>query len=188
MSTDTRRSPIAELLPSAPAGAGATLSHPTDLIKVGARGPGLAGWAATRGINVPEEIYGTLPVGASGLLARVGSGEIILETAPDTDELGVLERALQESADGIAPVSQQTATFELSGPRAPEILAQTCGVNFQRSPPGRIVFTRIAGVSGGVIPLAREGATVFRIWVDYTLAPYLWETLVEIREETLAAG
>ena len=58
-------------------------------------------------------------------------------------------------------------------------MIQTCGVNFLQEPPNRIVYTRVAGASCGIIPTANK----YRIWIDYTLAPYLWETLSEIAHD-----
>jgi sarcosine oxidase gamma subunit len=84
---------------------------------------------------------------------------------------------------GIYRIEQQFCTVELRGPNAPGILAQTCGVNFSAEPAGRIVYTRIAGVSCGVIVLDDQARRTYRVWVDYTLAPYLWETFVQIVRE-----
>jgi hypothetical protein len=50
------------------------------------------------------------------------------------------------------------------------------------------IYTRIAGVSCGIIPFEESGQRLYRIWVDYTLAAYLWETLAEIAVETRNAA
>lgn len=181
----TRRSPIEGLLS---ASSNPVLSHPADLIKVGVKGSGLVRWAGEHGIDLPASLYAASRVGDRGVMARVGTNEIILECAPDAPQFAAVERGLRQPGPDVFRVEQQAATFELSGPSARRILAQTCGVNFPDAGPSRIVFTRIAGVSCGVIPRApggaNGGAEVFRIWVDYTLAPYLWENLVAIAAET----
>lgn len=176
----TRRSPIEGILSASTT---PVLSHPADLIKVGVKGGGLGLWADEHGIVLPSGLYATSPVGDRGMLARVGTNEIILECAPDAPQFAAIERGLGQPGPDVIRVEQQTATFELSGPHARRIMSQTCGVSFPEAEPPRIVFTRIAGVSCGVIPMAHDGGAVFRIWVDYTFAPYLWETLAEIASE-----
>jgi len=186
MTTPTRRSPLAALLsdPTAPGSAqhpASGLSHPADLLKVGVKGAGLTRWAAAHGVVLPAGLYDTLPVGDNGVLVQVGSNELILEAEADAPELATLDRALAAPGPDVMRVEQQTATFELSGPTALSILAQTCGHNLAAAPAGRIVFTRVAGVSCGIIPRHVADETVYRLWVDYTYAPYLWETLTTIR-------
>ena len=71
-----------------------------------------------------------------------------------------------------------------AGPVGPEpCWRRPAACAFAKQPAGRIVFTRIAGVSCGILVLGEGADRFYRLWVDYTLAPYLWETLVEIVRE-----
>jgi sarcosine oxidase gamma subunit len=63
------------------------------------------------------------------------------------------------------------------------ILLQTCGIDMAQESAGRIAYTRVAGVSCGIIPEVSGGERRYRLWCDYTLAPYLWENLVTILRE-----
>jgi sarcosine oxidase gamma subunit len=63
------------------------------------------------------------------------------------------------------------------------MLLQTCGVDMSAEPAGRIVFTRVGGVSCGLIPQGNGAERSYRVWCDYTLAPALWETLCSILAE-----
>ncbi len=70
----------------------------------------------------------------------------------------------------------------LAGSRSTEVFAQTCGINFGEMPQRHVIFTRVAGVSCTVFPDSIRDIEAYRIWVDFSYAEYLWETLVEISE------
>ncbi len=70
----------------------------------------------------------------------------------------------------------------LTGTRAIDALAQTCGINFRDATLRRLILTRVAGVSCGVFPDAIDETPTFRFWIDPSYAVYLWETLLEICE------
>jgi heterotetrameric sarcosine oxidase gamma subunit len=175
---NTRISPLVKLLDTALVPE--VLTHPSDLVKLGVKGPGLDEWARRCDIALPEALYDTLPVGRDGVLARVGSGELILESAADDPLLGRFAEALQAADGEVYRIEQQSVTVVLSGECALGILAQTCGVDFAAESVGRIVYTRVAGAACAVLPREEDGQRAYRLWVDYSLAPYLWETLAEI--------
>lgn len=181
--SDTRVSPLVKLVAEALPGVLSTLVHPRELVKLGVKGPGIAGWAQQRDFRLPPRLYDTLPVGENGVLARVGSGELILECTPDEPLLRQYSAALEQAGTHAYRVEQQSVTLMLLGDAAPGILAQTCGVDFAGEPLDRIVYTRVAGVSCGVLPREEDGQRVYRLWVDYSLAPYLWQTLAGIAAE-----
>ena len=52
------------------------------MVKLGAKGPRLVEWAEQHVLALPARMYDTRPVGADGVLARVGTGELILECRP----------------------------------------------------------------------------------------------------------
>ncbi len=128
--------------------------------------------------------------GAGGVLVRVGGDEVIAESGAGDDALvGRLEKAL--AVDGheaekmmeVYRVEQAGCTFLLGGERVGRVWAQTCGVNVIEEPVDRIFYTRVAGMSCGIIPEMQDGARVYRIWTDYSFGPALWETLAGIGRE-----
>ena len=177
--SETRSSPLEKLAEAAPPGLGLLI----DMVKLGVKGPSLAEWAKEHGIEIPESIYATLSVGQHGVLARVGAGELIVECAADDVLLTRFEAALQANDTGVYRIDQESVTLVLQGDMALGVLAQTCGVDFAAEPVDRMVYTRVAGASCGVLPRDEGGQRVYRLWVDYSLAPYLWQTLAEIAVE-----
>jgi sarcosine oxidase gamma subunit len=137
-------------------------------------------WARTHGIELPLKLYDVQPISEYGVIARVGNDEIILECTPVDNSIAKVERILQQPSAGVYRIEQQTVTIELIGKHAHPILAQTCGVNFSSEPAQRIVYTRVAGASCGVIVRQKDEQRIYRIWVDYSLAVYLWDCFCEI--------
>ena len=181
--TDTRTSPLRTLVAAAAAPVRELLSHPEELVKRGVKGPGVVAWARSHDFPVPDARYAVLPVGATGVLARVGEGELILEC---TSHHALWERwqtALAGEAEGVYDIPQQSVTLELSGPRAPQVLARSCALDLAAEPVDRILYTRIAGVSCAVLPRREGKRPTYRLWVDYSLAAYLWTTLAELIED-----
>ena len=162
------------------------LERPAGTVKLGAKGPRLQAWAARHGIALPVAIYDTLPVGTFGVLARVGSGELILECAADEPLRGQMEAALAAADRDVYRVEQQSLSLVLKGDAALVVLAQTCGMDWAREPTGRIAYTRVAGASCAVLPLADGDRRSYRLWVDCSLASYLWATLAQIAAEVRA--
>ena len=181
--TDTRTSPLRALVAAAPAPGRTLLSHPEELVKRGVKGPGVVAWARRHDLPLPATRYAVLPVGDAGVVARAGEGELILECTPH-DALGERWRAaLADSPAGVYDIPQQSVTVELSGPRAPQVLARSCALNLAAEPANTILYTRIAGVSCAVLPRGEGESRSYRLWVDYSLAPYLWTTLAKLTED-----
>ena len=70
----------------------------------------------------------------------------------------------------------------LKGPRAAEVLAQVCNVNFAALSAARpIVMTLMIGVGVLVLPqVADDDGPVYRIWCDPGFGTYLWTELEEL--------
>ena len=168
--TTTRKSPIAHLVADAPAPVQAALHHPVDMVKLGAKGPRLVGWAAQHALALPAQIYDTRPVGADGVLARVGTGELILECRPIDELWARLNAALEAAEAGVYRVEQQSVTLVVRGDAAEGILAQACAVDLARESAERMVYTQVAGAACGVLPRGEDGQCAYRLWVDYSLA------------------
>ena len=164
--------------------AGATravsVSDLADHRKVGLKGPGVSDWLQERQMACPADVYDVVRVDDGSLAVRVGSDEVILES-PDSGELvETVEVALKARVPGVYRVEQQTSTFRLSGPAAIPVWAQTCGVDVPAEPLDRILYTRVAGISCGIIPEIINGERAYRIWVDYSYAPDFFRTIIEI--------
>ena len=71
------------------------------------------------------------------------------------------------------------ARLRLSGARADSVWRQTCGVDVAAAPTDSLIYTRVAGVSCAILPEERSVGRSYQIWVDYSLAPDLWESLAE---------
>lgn len=192
MSTSIRQSPLHDRLNSAPLPAtdlsaarlGAVgICDLTLLAKLGVKGPGAAAWLSEQGIQVPEEVYASAPLEAGGLVVRLGADEFLIEANALNQSLSALRDRMPHDAPDLAPVVRQDATLLLVGPRATELLLQTCGYEFAKSQDQRLVYTRIAGVSCGVLPQQILGNRGYRIWFDPSYALYLWDALVEIATE-----
>jgi heterotetrameric sarcosine oxidase gamma subunit len=167
---------------------GDILSRPTNLVKLGIKGPKLESWAQLNGIELPAKLYDARRIGSRGLFVRVGGEEIIIECQEDDALRAKLEEIMRNPIADVYRIEQQSTTFELIGKDSNRILAQSCGVDFSREPAGRIIYTRLAAASCGIIPIEENSRRVYRIWIDCSLAPYLWETLIEIIQDNVSAN
>ena len=171
--------PIDQLVKTAPEEISAVMKQPSNLIKLGIKGPDLATWANFHEFELPDSVYDCLPVGNDGILARVGGSELILESTSEDSLRHRFEEALPQ-ASGVYRVEQQSITLVIEGDYALPVLAQTCGVELERAPVSQVLYTRVAGASCAIIPQREIANRCFRLWIDYTLAHYMWETLAEI--------
>ncbi len=185
--TTTRKSPIAHLVADAPAPVQAALHHPIDMVKLGAKGPRLVEWVEQYALALPARIYDTRPVGADGVLARVGAGELILECRPEDKFWARLNAALEAAEAGVYRVEQQSVTLVVQGDAAASILAQACAVDLAGESAERMVYTQVAGAACGVLPHDDNGQRAYRLWVNYSLATYLWEALAAIAADITCA-
>ena len=154
----------------------------SGLTKLGVKGRNAETWLSGQGVDVPATIYESLPLGDGGLIVRLGTDEFLLESGLTDDDNGVaaLSNRLDPTEEHVYRIERQDATFLLVGPRALDVLAQTCGVNFREAAARYLVLMRVAGVSCGVFPASVGETQCYRLWVDYSYAAYLWETLEQI--------
>ena len=145
-------------------------------------GPDVLAWLATKGIECPETMFAVSYTGEDRetVVARVARDAIILQGGVQSREIACLENDLRARAPGVFLGEIQASTFRLSGPKAAVVWSQTCGVALPERPSHEVVYTRVAGVSVAVIPEQGEADRSYRIWVDYSYAPDLWNTFVEI--------
>lgn len=144
----------------------------------GVKGAGAAAWLAEQGFNPPPAANTWSSLGGSDVIARLGRTEFLLEGASAVH----LADAVTHWPDQVYPVPRDDAAFVLSGARLPELLLQTCNINFRaldltQSP---VVLTSMVGVSVLLLPTTREGLPFYRLWCDYSYGNYLWSTLLGI--------
>lgn len=166
----------------------------SGLHKLGLKGPDAETWLNSKGLDVPSDIFASRLLADGGVILRLGADEFFLEDNIANTNLSPLSVRIDSHKGRLVRVERQEATFLLTGCRALDVLAQTCGVNFREVTPQKVVFTRVAGVSCGVypetlsppipagsgVPSVDAKASAYRLWVDPSYAVYLWETLAEI--------
>jgi glycine cleavage system aminomethyltransferase T len=152
----------------------------SGLQKLGVKGPAAETWLTSNGLEVPSDIFASHPLPGGGMIVRFGTREFFLEDGIANAKLRALAAKIDARQDGLVRVEHQEATFVLTGHRCLEALAQTCGINFREALQDKVVFTRVAGVSCGILPESLRGGPAYRLWVDPSYAVYLWETLAEI--------
>lgn len=154
------------------------------LDRFGVKGANAAGWLEEHGVEAPAATNSWTGLPDEGLVARLGRSEFLVEDGPDGSTVEGLKDSPVSGA-GVYPVLRQDAAFALTGRRAREVMAQTCGLDFDSADlEERPVFlTRVAVTSALVLPRIEDGTPVFRIWCSYPYGAYLWEELYKIVEE-----
>lgn len=155
----------------------------SGLARAGVKGPGAADWLAAQGIPVPAAPNSWAPLPGGGLVARLGLSEFLLEDGPAGDT--AVTFAATPTPPRAYPVLRQDAALALRGGALPELLAQTCSVNFRALEAGRrpVVLTTMAGVAVTLIPSEEGGVAGCRVWCDGSYGFYLWRSLLGIAEE-----
>lgn len=155
----------------------------SSLAKLGVKGLEAEDWLSDREVDVPDAVYGSCRLVGDGNIVRVACDEFLLESGVNNDTVQTLAGQLNSASGNVYSVPRQEATFLLIGSRSVDVLAQMCGINFHESPLRKLILTRVAGVNCGIFPDLVQDARAFRLWVDYTYAVYLWESLVRICED-----
>jgi sarcosine oxidase subunit gamma len=156
----------------------ADLSH---LRRTGAKGKGTAKWLSDLGLPIPNKPNSWLALPQTGMIARLGETEFLIESNPQ-----LVERIIQaDRVSNVYPVLRQDAAFALCGAKVNELLLQTCNVDFRvlEANPSQVILTSMAGVSVTVISVKSSSTPSYRIWCDGTYGIYLWETLAAIAGE-----
>ena len=154
----------------------------SGLEKLGVKGSGAAEWLSNADTKVPADIYESTPLTGGGLIVRLGTDEFLLEDEIGATIVGQLSDRLGSGTQQVFRVEHQEATFLVAGARALDVMSQTCGLDLRDPVAGRVVLTRIAGVSAILLPQSIREETGFRLWVDPSYAHYLWHQLATIAE------
>ncbi|HEY9818309.1 MAG TPA: hypothetical protein V6D20_21255 [Candidatus Obscuribacterales bacterium] len=155
------------------------------LTRWGVKGAGAAAWLASQGLPVPQRPNQWCTLPNNGLIARLGTTEFLIEDGWAGAIASQLAQQMMNVPPKVYPVLRQDLAIALTGCAVPELLRQTCSVNFQdldltEQP---VVLTSMIGVSVVVIPGNLDGLPFYRIWCDGTFGVYLWQTLVTIAQD-----
>ena len=151
--------------------------------RIGIKGRGGEPWLLKHGIAVPNKIYGHADLASGdGLILRTGTSELFIEDGISGDVISRLWAEADSALVDVYRFHRQDAAMLLSGERAWEVLAESCGYNF-REPDADLVFSRVAGVSCCILRKDHDGMPLFHIWCDGSFGDYLWEQLHEITRE-----
>ena len=153
------------------------------LPRIGIKGRGGETWLLKHGNTAPNKVFGHAELATGdGLIIRTGTSELFIEDGIGGDVVSTLWAEADSALVDVYRFHRQDAAMLLSGERAWEVLAETCGYNF-REPDADLVFSRVAGVSCCILRQDRDGFPLFRIWCDPSFGSYLWEQLHEITRE-----
>ncbi|MGD9632496.1 MAG: hypothetical protein AB7G28_09005 [Pirellulales bacterium] len=158
------------------------LEHLGVLPRIGLKGPAAAQWLSDRSVEIPPQTFATCRHSDGTLIARLGETEFMLEATEGSDLVARLEPELASLGDGVYSIPRGEVTLVISQNDCRLLFAQTCGVDFRSQPSGKLIYTRVAGVSCSILPVT-DSEPRYRLWVDFGFAPYLWETLSGITKE-----
>lgn len=152
------------------------------LTRFGVKGGAAADWLAGQGIPIPDRPNTWLLLPEGGLIARLGVSEFLIEDSLQSTWSLHLTQACESPPAQVYPVLRQDLALMLCGAAVPDLLRQTCSVNFQdlNLSDRPVILTSMIGVAVTVIPTH----SVYRIWCDGTYSHYFWRTLVEIAQES----
>lgn len=151
------------------------------LTRFGVKGGAAADWLFSQGVPVPDRPNTWLPLPEGGLVVRLGLSEFLIEDSLQSNWSLHLMQACESPPARVYPVLRQDLALMLCGAAVPDLLRQTCSVNFQalNLNDRPVILTSMIGVAVTVIPTDSH----YRIWCDGTYGHYVWRTLVEIAEE-----
>ena len=148
------------------------------------KGPGAASWLASRNLPVPEKLYQGEETATHSWITRTGSDEFLLRGVLGSTFSELTEEPIEEGYQHEVLIrGRHDSLFLLTGHRTGELLAQTCGLDYQSLRPAQTVFTRVAGVNCGLITDQQEDGPRCWLWLDPSQAFYLWRELVAIIED-----
>lgn len=154
----------------------------------GVRGAGAREWLLSQGHALPDAPNQIVSSGESGWVMSLSHREFWLLYL--NSEASVGRPASEAFAAGVWPLYCQHshAWLQLAGEPRAEVMAKLCGVDLSEAvfPLGSVAQTQAARVS--VIIAAHQNENdqpVFSIFVDQSLARYLWEAIEDAMGEWL---
>ncbi len=154
----------------------------------GVRGAGAREWLLSQGHTVPDAPNQIVANGGSGSVMALSHREFWL-LQPDSDA-ATGRPASEAVAAGVWPLYCQHshAWLQLAGEPRAEIMAKLCGVDLSEAafPLGSVAQTQAARVSVIIATHQNENdQPVFSMFVDQSLARYLWEAIEDAMGEWL---
>ena len=154
----------------------------------GVRGAGAREWLLSQGHTLPDAPNQIVASGESGFVMSLSHREFWL-LQPDS-EASTGRPASEAVASGVWPLYCQHshAWLQLAGEARAQVMAKLCGVDLSEAtfPLGSVAQTQAARVS--VIVAAHQNENdqpVFSIFVDQSLARYLWQAMEDAMGEWL---
>jgi len=154
--------------------------------RYGVKGPRAAELLRKQGLAVPAQPNHWAPLRDSdrddswNVVGRLGSTEFFMEESGDASGISALEKIMGECSPGAYPVLREDFAVVLGGPRASDVLAQVCNVNFAALPERAVVMTLMIGVAVLVMPQSTDEGMVYRIWCDPSFGSYLQSELEQM--------
>lgn len=145
----------------------------------GVRGAGASAYLVQQSYPVPSAPNQLVSTGSGAWVMSLSHREFWL-LQPDQKAVA---SAMQGEALGseVWPLYCQHshAWLQLAGERRAEVMATLCGVDLSEAafPEGNVVQTQVARVTSIIAHHAEGQAGVFSLFVDQSLAVYLWEAL-----------
>ena len=154
----------------------------------GVRGAGAREWLLSQGHTLPDAPNQIVGSGESGFVMSLSHREFWLLQPVSESSSG--RPASEAVASGVWPLYCQHshAWLQLAGEPRAEVMAKLCGVDLSEVafPLGSVAQTQAARVSVIIAAHQNEnGQPVFSIFVDQSLARYLWEAIEDAMGEWL---
>jgi sarcosine oxidase subunit gamma len=154
----------------------------------GVRGASAREWLLSQEYTLPDASNQIVASGESGFVMSLSHREFWL-LQPDSEASSV-RPASESVASGVWPLYCQHshAWLQLAGEPRAEIMAKLCGVDLSEAafPLGSVAQTQAAPVSVLVAAHQNENdQPVFSIFVDQSLARFLWEAIEDAMAEWL---
>ena len=158
-----------------------TLAH-----REGVRGAGAREWLLSQGHALPDAPNQIVASGESGFVMSLSHREFWLLQPDSHASKG--RPASEAVASGVWPLYCQHshAWLQLAGEPRAKVMAKLCGVDLSDAafPLGSVAQTQAARVSVSIAAHQNENdQPVFSIFVDQSLARYLWQAIEEAMAE-----
>ena len=154
----------------------------------GVRGAAARDWLSNQGHRLPDAPNQIVASGESGFVMSLSHREFwLLQPVGDASSSRPASEAV---ALGVWPLYCQHshAWLQLAGEPRAEVMAKLCGVDLSEAtfPPGSVAQTQAARVSVIIAVHQNENdQPVFSIFVDQSLARYLWDAMEDAMGEWL---
>ena len=166
----------------------------THLARIGFKGGAAAAWLQAQGVALPAAPNRWLHDVSGATVARLGAEDFLITDEDDTTSglpQSLASRWQAASAPGAYPLLCQhgLAAIALGGEGASELLARLCAVDLRPRvfAIDAVAQTQVALTSAVIMRGTAGAAASYRLFVDTSLALYLWDILHDVAV-TLGGG